>query len=128
MHEITIFQFFLRGCNDNRQRAGQTQQLHLGLEYGPGSLHTPVAAPAEAVLAIAGTRPNSDMATGSCPSRAAAGRGPTVEWLLLAGLVRATSVPACSRGASPPGPAACPGFVGPWLGSDCRLQSPLCGP
>ena len=54
-----------------------------------------MAAPAEAVLAIAGTRPNSDMATGSCPSRAAAGRGPTVEWLLLAARVRATSVPAC---------------------------------
>ena len=60
------------------------------------SLHTPAATPAEAVLAVAGTRPDRDMATGSCPSRAAAGRGPTVEWPLIAAQVRATSVPACS--------------------------------
>ena len=97
MRSVTIFQFFFSGCSDNRQRAGQTQRLHLCLSmvWGSPSLHTPAATPAEAALAVAGTRPDSDMATGSCPSRAAAGRGPTVEWPLIAACLRATSVPAC---------------------------------
>ena len=55
-------------------------------------LPTPTATPAEAVLAVAGKRPDGEMATSSCPSRAAAGRGPTVEWHLIAARVRATSV------------------------------------
>ena len=64
---------------------------------GSLSLPTPasVATPFEAVLAVPGTRPDSEMATSSCPSRVAAGRGPTVEWPLIAARVRATSVPAC---------------------------------
>ena len=35
------------------------------------------------------------MATSSCPSRAASGRGPTVGWPLIAARVRATSLLAC---------------------------------
>ena len=70
-------------------RAVPTQQLRLCLEYGP-TLPTPAASPAEAVLAVAGTRPDSDVTTSSCPSRrAAAGRGPArVEWPLIAARVR----------------------------------------
>ena len=61
---------------------------------GSPSLHTPAATQAEAVLAVAGTRPDRDMATSPCPRRAAAGRCPTVEWPLIAALVRETLVPA----------------------------------
>ena len=71
-----------------------TQRLHLCLEHGPGK-SIPAHTWGNSGLAVAGTRPDSDMATSSCPSRAAAGRGPTVEWPLIAARVRATSVPAC---------------------------------
>ena len=58
---------------------------------GSPSLPTLAAAPAKAVLAVEGTLPDGETATSPCPSRAAAGRCPTVAADLR---VRATSVPA----------------------------------
>ena len=91
------FQFFLAVVTITVSVRGRLSDstFALSMVRGSPSLHTPAATPADAVLAVAGTRPDSDMATGSCPSRAAAGRGPTVEWPLIAARVRATSVPAC---------------------------------
>ena len=88
------FQFFLAVVTIAVSVRGRLTDSAFALSTVRGSpfLHTPAATPAEAVLAVAGTRPDSDMATAS---RATAGRGPTVEWPLIAARVRATSVPAC---------------------------------
>ena len=77
-----------------------------------------------------------DMATGSCPSRAAAGRGPRVQWPLIAARVRATSVLACCMapdhrpsldvGQSRPMVSAYGLGFFPWL-SGCRIR-PQPGP
>ena len=60
------------------------------MAQGSPSLPTPAAAPA--IRAFAGTLLDSEMATSSCPSLAASGRG---RGPLIAARVRATSVPAC---------------------------------
>ena len=50
----------------------------LSMVQGSPSLPTLAAAPAKAVLAVEGTLPDGETATSPCPSRAAAGRCPTV--------------------------------------------------
>ena len=123
---VTIFSVLFSVCNVNLH-------LFLSMVRGSPSLPTPAAtqAPASAVFAVAGTRPDNEMATSSCLSRAACitERGPTVEWPLIAALVRATSVPACcvapdhrpSLGVSQSRPMASAFAHGPWL-DGCRIQ------
>ena len=107
--QIIMSSVLYSGCKVNRLRTGRvwakwllaltavssravpTQPLHL---WGSPALPTPAADPAEAVLAVVGTRPDSEMATSSCPRRAAAGPCPTVGWPIIAAPVRVTSVPA----------------------------------
>ena len=78
------FQFFLAVVTITVSVRGRLSDstFALSMVRGSPSLHTRAATPAEAVLAVAETRPDSDMATSPCPSRAAAGpgHGPTMEW------------------------------------------------
>ena len=69
--------------------------LALRVVQGSPALLTPAAAPApaEAIFPVAWARPVGEMAISSCPSRAAAGRGPTVGWPLIAARVRAWAGP-----------------------------------